>query len=557
MTINTKTEEPDDYPQDALRVGTQLEGYKVQSVLGRGAFGITYLAIEEHLNRLVAIKEYLPQDFAVRDETSTVKARTGSSGEMFEYGRDSFLKEAQTLVKFKHHNIVRVLTFFEQYDTAYLVMEYEEGVDFRGYLKSNPCPSQAQLLDIFIPINEGLAVVHKDNFIHRDIKPDNIYIRGDKSPVLLDFGAARDVVKNEVAELTRILTEGYAPYEQDNPAWANQGPWTDIYALGATLYFAVMGIKPAGASQRAAAYMMGKDDPYVSARTATNKGYSVAFLDAIDWALAFLTDKRPQSLIAWNEQLLLGDSDATVMMPGKSSSSDCQTPTGFKSASDDEETLVKLKRASETRGSRSGRAQKWILAAAGATATAIVGGVIYFMGFESPDIDTTGVSVEPVTQPEKVALAQPATTHPVENQLVADASDTLFVLVSHAMNVSRVAVVKLQETKVNEENIIEIKKLPSDSQRTQFIAEFQVKIDEALNDVDKNIAEYTMAVMRLKRYPQVQVENEVERYLSQPDYQNRPGYYDLGKLINKHSSSQAIEPESWKRDIYDLVPPMG
>lgn len=291
------------FPNDALPAGTMLNGYKITSVLGRGSFGITYLATEEHLDRPVAIKEYLPQEFATRDESSTVRAKSDSQSNVFRYGKDSFLKEARTQVKFRHPNIVRVLTFFELNETAYIVMENEEGVSLYDYFKQHPRLSQTKLLAIFKPIIEGLATVHEYGFIHRDIKPKNILIRADKSPVLLDFGAARNVVTNKTDELTRILTHGYAPYEQENPAWAGQGPWTDIYALGATLYMGVMGKKPESGSRRAAAHMMKKQDPYIPAATCSDKKYSQAFLVAIDKALEFVPEKRPQTLKKWLQML--------------------------------------------------------------------------------------------------------------------------------------------------------------------------------------------------------------------------------------------------------------
>ena len=292
------------YPTDALLPGTVIQGYVIEKVLGRGAFGITYLAIESQLERQVAIKEYLPESAAVRDESSTVRARSGPQGKIFEYGLNSFINEAKTLVKFNHQNIVRVLTFFTAHGTAYLVMAYEIGLDLKHYLKQNPDPTEQQLLDIFIPINKGLSQVHQSAYIHRDIKADNIYIREDQSPVLLDFGAARNVVTNEVNQLTRILTLGYAPYEQDNPAWADQGPWTDIYALGATLYYCVTGRRPVNSSVRAAAYMSKQPDPFEQAVDYEELGFSQKFLSAIDKALEFEPSKRPQSLDLWNEMLL-------------------------------------------------------------------------------------------------------------------------------------------------------------------------------------------------------------------------------------------------------------
>lgn len=291
---------------DTLAVGSTLNAntYVIQSVLGRGAFGITYLAIDQHLDRQVAIKEYLPMGFAKRDQDSTVTPLTGEHGDLFQYGLESFLKEAKITVKFNHPNIVRVLAFFEEHQTAYLVMQYEVGENLSSYFKKNKELSEKRLLEIFCPINDGLINVHKHGYIHRDIKPDNIYIREDNSPVLLDFGAARDVFNARVDQFTRILTKGYAPYEQDNPAWANQGAWTDIYALGATLFYAITRQRVVSAQERASAFMRNEVDPYQLLVGVLSHKYSVPFLQAVDHALAFHPDQRPQSIANWNQALL-------------------------------------------------------------------------------------------------------------------------------------------------------------------------------------------------------------------------------------------------------------
>lgn len=291
---------------DTLAVGSTLNAntYVIQSVLGRGAFGITYLAIDQHLDRQVAIKEYLPMGFAKRDQDSTVTPLTGEHGDLFQYGLEGFLKEAKTTVKFNHPNIVRVLAFFEEHQTAYLVMQYEVGENLSSYLKKNKDLSEKRLLEIFCPINDGLINVHKHGYIHRDIKPDNIYIREDNSPVLLDFGAARDIFNARVDQFTRILTKGYAPYEQDNPAWANQGAWTDIYALGATLFYALTRQRVVSAQERASAFMRNEVDPYQSLVSILSQKYNTHFLQAVDHALAFHPDQRPQSIADWNQALL-------------------------------------------------------------------------------------------------------------------------------------------------------------------------------------------------------------------------------------------------------------
>lgn len=293
---------------DTLTIGSTLNAktYVIQSILGRGAFGITYLALDQHLDRKVAIKEYLPMGFAKRDQDSTVTPLTGEHGELFHYGLEGFIQEAKTTVKFNHPNIVRVLAFFEEHSTAYIVMQYEVGENLSSYLKRHGYLSEQRLLEIFCPINDGLSSVHKHGYIHRDIKPDNIYIREDNSPVLLDFGASRDVFNARVDQFTRILTKGYAPYEQDNPAWANQGAWTDIYALGATLFYTMTRQRVVSAQERASAFMRNEADPYQSLIGILADRYSPHFLQAIDHALAFHPDQRPQSIATWN-QALLGD----------------------------------------------------------------------------------------------------------------------------------------------------------------------------------------------------------------------------------------------------------
>ena len=314
MSISTQA------PSDELQHGTKLSNYVIQSVLGRGAFGITYLAID-NLDRKVAIKEYLPSGFSKRDNRHTVSPLTEDNQELFKYGLDCFLDEAKTVGKFNHPNIVRVLAFFEENQTAYMVMEYEVGQDLKEYLKQDPNLSERRLLEIFCPINDGLIKVHENGYIHRDIKPANIYIREDNSPVLLDFGAARDVFNSKIDQLTRILTPGYAPYEQDNPSWADQGSWTDIYALGATLYYAMLDQRIIAAQERATAMMLKTPDPYPTVTRQLSGRYSAHFLSAIDHALAFHPKDRPQSINEWNTELLginRSDEDKTaILLAGK------------------------------------------------------------------------------------------------------------------------------------------------------------------------------------------------------------------------------------------------
>lgn len=314
---------------DELQYGTQLGNYIIQSVLGRGAFGITYLAID-NLDRKVAIKEYLPSGFSKRDQRHTVSPLTEDNQELFQYGLDCFLDEAKTVGKFNHPNIVRVLAYFEENQTAYMVMEYELGQDLKAYLEKYPKLSERRLLEIFCPINDGLIKVHEHGYIHRDIKPANIYIRKDESPVLLDFGAARDVFNSKVDQLTRIMTPGYAPYEQDNPSWADQGSWTDIYALGATLYYAMLNERIVAAQERASAMMLKTDDPYEGLINRLNDKYTPHFLRAIDHALAFHPTNRPQTVKEWNHELLgneRSDEDVTRILSPKMAANRVESET--------------------------------------------------------------------------------------------------------------------------------------------------------------------------------------------------------------------------------------
>lgn len=292
------------YVTDSLEIGTKLNNYIIQSVLGRGAFGITYLALDEDLEHLVAIKEYLPQELAMRDADNTVHSFAGEKGELFRYGLESFLREARTIVKFRHPNIVSVLTLFRRNNTAYMVMEYEDGKTLKNYVKDRQNISQQRLLGIFSPINDGLLSVHHRGYIHRDIKPDNIVIREDNTPVLIDFGTARDTLNSNSDDLTQIFTNGYAPFEQCHPTWAKQGPWTDIYSLGATLYFAITGKRIIAAQLR---MLNDPYEPLVDSRYNNEGLYSTSFLKAIDDALSFQPKARPQSLEDWNGSLNLVD----------------------------------------------------------------------------------------------------------------------------------------------------------------------------------------------------------------------------------------------------------
>jgi serine/threonine protein kinase/TPR repeat protein len=292
----------DGYP-DALPRGYHLHWYRVEQVLGQGGFGITYLARDTNLDQRVAIKEYLPVEVASRRNDASVRARTEEHDERYRWGLARFIREARTLARFDHPNIVRVLSVFEFNNTAYMVMRFEEGSNLAAMLEKRGTLPEAELMRIVQPILDGLELVHNAGFIHRDIKPDNIHIRADGSPVLLDFGSARQPVSH-APSMTILVAPGYAPFEQYYSSGENQGPWTDLYALGATCYRAISGAAPLDAIARSKGVLGSAREMLVPASVVGAGRYSERLLKAVDHALEFEERKRPQSIADWRSELL-------------------------------------------------------------------------------------------------------------------------------------------------------------------------------------------------------------------------------------------------------------
>jgi serine/threonine protein kinase len=304
------------YP-DALPSQYRLHWYVLERVLGQGGFGITYLARDTNLDQLVAIKEYLPVDVATRRADSTVRPRSEDQSERYRWGLDRFIREARTLAKFDHPSIVRVLSVFEQNSTAYMVMRFEEGENFAALLERKHTVSEAELMRVLLPVLDGLKLVHDAGFIHRDIKPDNIHIRADGSPVLLDFGSARHSM-GHARTVTILVAPGYAPFEQYYSSGEDQGPWTDIYSLGATCYRAVAGVAPMDAIARSKGILGSTRELLVPAGAVGAGRYSERLLKAIDHALAFAEKDRPATIELWRKELV-GDGPAAVAPPKSAS----------------------------------------------------------------------------------------------------------------------------------------------------------------------------------------------------------------------------------------------
>jgi TPR repeat protein/tRNA A-37 threonylcarbamoyl transferase component Bud32 len=283
---------------NALKTGQKLHWYEIRDILGQGGFGITYLAQDLNLGHEVAVKEYLPVDLSIRTKSGTVSPVSDEHHERYYWGLERFLEEARTLGQFKHPNIVQVRNVFEANNTAYMVMEYELGETFQDILNRRKTISEIDLKTIIFPIVDGMKVVHAAGFIHRDIKPANIFLRVDGDPVLLDFGSARTSLEQADQSLTSIFSRGYAPIEQHSSE-ETQGAWTDIYALGATMYRSISGIPPTDAVDRSAGIAQIDHDTYVSITEIASADYSEDFLKAVDYALQFRQQDRPQSMSEW------------------------------------------------------------------------------------------------------------------------------------------------------------------------------------------------------------------------------------------------------------------
>ena len=282
-----------------LPVNTQIGSYRIEKMLGRGGFAITYQALDTNTGRQVAIKEYYPWNNTMRVEgTMNVQASAPEYQDDFARGVQKFDQEARTLVKFRHKNIVSVENIFYANNTVYMVLAFERGIDMNVWLKTlGRAPNQDELDRIVGPVLDALHIIHKNQLLHRDMSPDNIFIREDTTPVLLDFGSARPPDGLEGAGLTIIVKAGYSPYEQYLGDPDSQGSWSDIYATGATLYRAIVGNPPPDSRNRKI-----KDDMASVSQRASGQ-YRPAFLAAIDHALAVDPHQRPQTVAQWRSEL--------------------------------------------------------------------------------------------------------------------------------------------------------------------------------------------------------------------------------------------------------------
>jgi serine/threonine protein kinase len=386
---------------NALPIGTYLGEFEITSMVGEGGFGIVYLAWDHSLERRVALKEYMPSALAARSGGTQVSVKSERHRDTFEAGLKSFVNEAKLLAQFDHASLVKVYRFWEANGTAYMIMPFYEGLTLKQALKDmNGPPDEAWLMSMLAPLTEALEVIHTEQCFHRDIAPDNIILlKGSGRPLLLDFGAARRVIGDMTQALTVILKPGYAPVEQyaEVPGM-KQGGWTDIYALAASIHYAILGKTPPPAVGRLMA------DNYVPLSQQVVGKYSERFLNAMDRALVVKPEERTQSIAELRANLglssvdfnpmvtqpvhLASNSGATQQLPARAPASASAASAKSPSAS----------AAPSTTGSKTG-----LMIGGGALALAALGGGAFWFLTRS----STPPATPPTTAPA-VAVTTPA-----------------------------------------------------------------------------------------------------------------------------------------------------
>jgi hypothetical protein len=277
--------------------GYQLQTYRIMKVLSCGGFSIVYLAHDEN-DQPVAIKEYLPSSLALRHEGDALPSISEDNLATFRYGMKCFFEEGRALARLSHQNVVRVLNFFRANETVYLVMRYERGRTLQEYIQARKGSIKENFIRrVFTLALNGLREVHANKLLHLDLKPANIYVRNDGTPVLIDFGAARQTLVAGGFKLNPMYTPGFAPPEQ----YKNRellGPWSDMYSVGASMFACIAGVAPQASDLRV------EKDRYVPATQLFAGRYSEQLLETIDWCLQLDHMKRPQSAMALQKVLL-------------------------------------------------------------------------------------------------------------------------------------------------------------------------------------------------------------------------------------------------------------
>jgi formylglycine-generating enzyme required for sulfatase activity len=286
-------------PSPTLAPGTLIDTLRIDRVLGQGAFGVTYLVTDTMLSSSFALKEYLPEGLVTRTDDGHLQAIDEHSGKLFATGLGHFVAEGRTVAGLHHPNVVKVFRCFEANGTAYLLMSYYKGEALHTLLARGGTLSEEEALAVSRPLLGALDYIHRNGVVHQDIKPANIYITEDGDPILLDFGAAGQRLHASASTRRKLGSEGYAAVEQSDPDGAI-GPWTDIYALAATLYRCVSGHLPVAASQRRSALEVKEPDPLEPLERLLPRHDCRQLIPAVARGLRLNPADRPQSIAQWS-----------------------------------------------------------------------------------------------------------------------------------------------------------------------------------------------------------------------------------------------------------------
>lgn len=370
MTVSPLPRQAQSGSENCLGIGTRVAEFEITGIVGEGGFGIVYLAFDHSLQRTIALKEYMPPALAGRGADHMITVRSRRHQETFDAGLKSFINEARLLAQFDHPALIKVHRFWEQNNTAYMAMRFYEGRTLKDIIRDEPAiATEAWWKSVLKPILEALDVLYAVQILHRDISPENIMIQPTGEPVLLDFGAARQLIQNMAQALTVILKPGFAPIEQyaDDPSM-QQGPWTDIYALSAVVYSSIAKKAPPASVAR-----MMKDS--VEPLTPEHyPGYSRQFLFAISKGLAVKPDDRPQTIAEFSQ--LLGLDKRERRASDSSSASAVPMPDAKKSGSKSkvaEAAIASEKERRQSAGTRTAEGiasntfmhRRWIIGAVG------------------------------------------------------------------------------------------------------------------------------------------------------------------------------------------------
>jgi len=389
----------------ALVPGSRVGRYEIEAVLGQGGFGITYRARDAQLDRMVAIKEYLPAALAVRQDGASVLPRSTEVAEVFDWGRQRFVEEGRTLASLHDvASIVQVFDFLEENGTGYMVMALVQGETLEKRIAAAGSLGPREIDGILWPLLDGLEKVHQAGFLHRDIKPANVLLDEDGRPILIDFGASRASLADRTATMTAIFTPGYAAAEQFSSA--RQGPWTDIYGMAATLYHAIAGTPPPSAVDRLL------QDDLVPLVQRSPEGFSRTLLSGIDAGLSLHAEERPQTIADWRRLLRTDVDEAapTVVMNtagtrtvAKPVARSVTTPTPPTPPSPPTELAV---------GGRRGGLWKWLALASGVPILLAVGDYAFYAA-RAPVVPVSPVeSTGGGPPPPPVVVAEPAAPPP-------------------------------------------------------------------------------------------------------------------------------------------------